>query len=80
MNGLSENSKFYKGYRPMIGWIVAIGIFLLFPMQIIIIYINAIFNLGIQLPHDILREVNTPLISLAVGIMSIRTIEKINKG
>jgi len=74
-----EKSKYYVGYRPTIGWIVAIGLFLLFPVQTVIIYVSSIMGYGVVLPHQLLSSMSIPLVSLAVGIMGIRTYEKLNK-
>jgi hypothetical protein len=64
----------------MIGWIVAVGLLLLFPVQIIIIYLNSLCDFGIELPTELLNNLSIPLVSLAVGIMGIRTFEKLGKG
>lgn len=71
MNDAFYTSYFYRGWRPMLGWVsvTATGIqFIVFPI------LTAIFD-GIKAP-----EVSVvPLITLVLAQVGIRTVEKINK-
>jgi len=72
------NSLFYKGYRPMIGWITALSLFIMFPFQIGLVIWNTIYgDMIINLPTTEINALAFPLVGLATTLLGIRTYEKV---
>lgn len=71
-----ESTLYYVGYRPTIGWIVTVTVVLVFPVPLIISYINSIFCLGIVLDKELITAISDPVVVIVLGVMGIRTVEK----
>ena len=74
---LFYDSLYVRGYRPLIGWIVGVSLFLLYPTQILLSYINSVFKLGIIIDVSLLDKLSVPIITLTVSIIGIRSFEKL---
>jgi len=71
-----HRSVFVAGWRPMIGWSCAIGIFWLFVGHPIVVYLDAMDGVVSPIPtidHDILLELTFAML----GMAGLRTFEKL---
>jgi uncharacterized membrane protein (Fun14 family) len=70
---------FYLGYRPLIGWLIAIAIGLLFPVQLLLILLASVGIVTIDLLtyKPLVDAISVPLVSLAGTIIGFRTYEKV---
>jgi hypothetical protein len=71
-----HRSVFVAGWRPMIGWSCAIGIFWLFVGHPIVVYIDGLDGTVSPIPtinHDILLELTFAML----GMAGLRTFEKL---
>ena len=71
-----HRSVFVAGWRPMIGWSCAIGIFWLFVGHPIVVYLDAMDGIVSPIPtidHDILLELTFAML----GMAGLRTFEKL---
>jgi hypothetical protein len=70
-----HRSVFVAGWRPMIGWSCAIGIFWLFVGHPIVVYVDGLDGVISPIPtidHDILLELTFAML----GMAGLRTFEK----
>jgi len=69
---------FYLGYRPLIGWFIAIAIGILFPVQLLLIILASlhIINIDLLTYKPLVDAISIPLVSLAGTIIGFRTYEK----
>ena len=71
-----HRSVFVAGWRPMIGWSCAIGIFWLFVGHPLVVYFDAMDGVVSPIPtidHDILLELTFAML----GMAGLRTFEKL---
>ena len=71
-----HRSVFVAGWRPMIGWSCAIGIFWLFVGHPLVVYIDGLDGVTSPIPtinHDILLELTFAML----GMAGLRTFEKL---
>ena len=71
-----HRSVFVAGWRPMIGWSCAIGIFWLFVGHPLVVYFDAMDGIVSPIPtidHDILLELTFAML----GMAGLRTFEKL---
>jgi len=71
-----HRSVFVAGWRPMIGWSCAIGIFWLFVGHPLIVYLDGLDGVTHPIPtinHDILMELTFAML----GMAGLRTFEKL---
>jgi len=70
-----HRSVFVAGWRPMIGWSCAIGIFWLFVGHPLVVYVDGLDGVTSPIPtinHDILLELTFAML----GMAGLRTFEK----
>ena len=68
----SHRSMFVAGWRPAIGWVCAIGLFLTFIINPLMQWWSG--SPGPELPNDIIME----LVLALLGLGALRTVEKMN--
>lgn len=68
----SHRSMFVAGWRPAIGWVCAIGLFLTFIINPLLQWWTGVD--GPDLPQDIILE----LVLALLGLGALRTVEKMN--
>lgn len=77
----SHRSVFVAGWRPMIGWSCAIGIFWLFVGHPIVVYFDALDGVVSPIPtidHDILLELTFAMLGMA-GLRSWEKLKGLTK-
>ena len=72
-----EESFFYRGYRPFIAWIVVVTLILLFPINILLIFIGNYLEVSMNISNTVFSTISTPIITLTFGIMGFRSFDKL---